>query len=202
MRYLFGLTLFLLVGTTCNANILRILDINNNPLRDAIITFPSHIKAKPKTHKITQKKYMFLPSSSIINIGDTVVFPNKDNVMHHIYSFSETGFFEIYANKGDDKQSYTFNKSGIAILGCNIHDSMTGYIHILHNESSKKTNRKGEVKFNDGIPKKLQLWHPNIAGNKSTRVDLAIEKIKRKRWIAKTNIANLPQVKAKKSGRY
>lgn len=145
----------LVFSSTIEANTLYIFDKNGDPLKGAYIFFPEKNTYKNKTHIIKQKKYQFSPKVSVINKGDSVIFPNKDNFLHHIYSFSKTGVFEFYIEKGNNSPPFDFNTPGIAILGCNIHDTMAGFIHILEDEGFALSNRKGIVKFDTSLPDKL-----------------------------------------------
>lgn len=202
MRQLLTFTLLLLLSGNITANTLRILDKSGSPLRDAVITVLHKQDNKASTYKIIQNKFKFIPEVLVINAGDTVLFPNKDKVIHHIYSFSSTGIFEMYLDKGETTYSMVFEKPGIAILGCNIHDSMTGYIHVLNDQKHLKTNRKGTVTFRDDIPASIEVWHPNMAGSKTERLTLIPKKEGRNKWVVRTNIANLNKIKKNKNGRY
>jgi len=42
--------------------------------------------------------------------------------------------------KGSDIEPIQFDKPGLVILGCNIHDDMIGYIFVADNEYAVKTN--------------------------------------------------------------
>ena len=73
----------------------------------------------------------FVPHMLIVQAGTSVLFPNSDIVSHHVYSFSPTKTFELPLYKGNAHPPLLFEKPGLVVLGCNIHDSMLGYILVV-----------------------------------------------------------------------
>jgi hypothetical protein len=61
-------------------------------------------------------------------VGSTVSFPNTDLVSHQVYSFSEANRFQLPLYRGRPYPPVHFDKPGLIVVGCNIHDSMIGYI--------------------------------------------------------------------------
>ena len=55
-------------------------------------------------------------------------FPNFDTVRHHVYSFSPAKTFELKLYAGVPNTPVVFDKPGIAVLGCNIHDNMAAWV--------------------------------------------------------------------------
>jgi hypothetical protein len=56
-----------------------------------------------------------------------------------------------------------FDKAGIVVLGCNIHDWMVGYVYVSDAPYVTQTNEKGEWSLN--LPPDdytVTLWHPNL----------------------------------------
>ncbi len=53
------------------------------------------------------------------------------------------------------------------MLGCNIHDKMLAYIHVVDTPHYGKTDAAGTVKLSGLAPGKYQLktWHFNLATN-------------------------------------
>ena len=100
------------------------------------------------------------PSLLVVQTGTAVSFPNFDTVRHHIYSFSPTKPFEIKLYAGTPAAPVLFDKSGTAILGCNIHDRMTAFIHVVNTPHFAIANQAGVVKLD--VPTgdhTLQVWH-------------------------------------------
>lgn len=80
---------------------------------------------------IAQSGRLFDPYINVIQTGTEVIFPNRDSVAHHVYSFSAARAFELPLYKNELTPSITFEKPGLITLGCNIHDWMLGYILVV-----------------------------------------------------------------------
>jgi plastocyanin len=98
-----------------------------------------------------QHDMQFVPHLLVVEAGTEVTFPNGDNVSHHVYSFSETKKFELPLYKGDVYPPQLFDRPGVAVLGCNIHDGMLGYILVVDTPHFAKTDEQG-VALIDGVP--------------------------------------------------
>ncbi|MCC3861079.1 methylamine utilization protein [Pseudemcibacter aquimaris] len=116
---------------------------------------------------MSQKNIKFTPFVLPVSKGSTVSFPNRDNIRHHVYSFSKVKRFELELYNGDEEKSVHFDKEGVVALGCNIHDSMLAYIYIVPSNKFSTTGKNGSLVIND-IPAgtyKAQVWHPRLKGN-------------------------------------
>ena len=136
-------------------------------IKDAAVTLTPTKKRKLKTGKtyiIDQINKTYVPHVTIIPAGSNISFPNKDNIRHHVYSFSETKKFELPLYEGTPTKPITFNKSGIAVLGCNIHDWMRAYIFISDTPYYGLSGDSGSIIIKN-VPKgkySLRIWHPRL----------------------------------------
>ena len=111
-----------------------------------------------------QKALRFAPHLLVVQSGTSVTFPNGDDVSHHVYSFSDTKSFELPLYKGDKYPPVVFDQAGIVVLGCNIHDSMLGYVVVVDTPHFGVTDAKGMVHVDD-VPSGdyvLQVWTPRV----------------------------------------
>jgi len=136
-----------------------------NPLSDAVIEQVA-IKNNESTPLpvavMDQVNKQFSPTVLIVQQGQLVDFPNSDDIRHHVYSFSPAKVFDIKLYAGQPEKPEKFDTSGVVVLGCNIHDSMVGYIYVAKNHQATKTNHQGMATLNDVIyPLSLTIWHPN-----------------------------------------
>ena len=109
-----------------------------------------------------QKDLQFVPHLLIVQTGTEVMFPNGDDVSHHVYSFSETKPFELPLYKGNVYPPVVFPQPGVVVLGCNIHDGMLGYIVVVDTPHFAKTNEQGVARISD-VPSGdyiLAAWTP------------------------------------------
>ena len=65
-----------------------------------------------------------------------------------------------------------FDKPGVVVLGCNIHDWMIGYIYVSETSLFGKSEKDGKVLI-DELPAgeyTVRVWHPRMeAAEESTR---------------------------------
>lgn len=140
-----------------------VLDAKGTPLPDAVVSV--EVKgvpplAAPGTQaNLAQKHRAFVPSVLAIQTGTAVHFPNFDTVRHHVYSFSRIKTFEIKLYAGTPAAPVIFDKAGTAVLGCNIHDRMLAFVHVVNTPYFGKTNAAGVVSLD--VPTgthTLQVW--------------------------------------------
>src|ERR1700704_3875919 len=79
-------------------------------------------KGKVVADAVDQVDKQFVPYVKAIFVGSTVRFPNSDNIRHQVYSFSQPKKFELPLYSGTDAPPIIFDKPGVVVLGCNIHD--------------------------------------------------------------------------------
>jgi plastocyanin len=108
---------------------------------------------------VDQVGKQFLPKVQLIQVGTQVSFPNSDSIRHHVYSFSEEKKFEIRLYSGIPAQPILFDKPGLVVMGCNIHDAMVGYIVVADNHFIAKTDSQGMLQL-PAASSEIQLWHP------------------------------------------
>jgi len=143
---------------------IQINDGDGKPLKNAVV----EIVGPSSTSDITSSALMimdqvnkrFLPDLLLIKQGQSVQFPNSDNIRHHVYSFSPAKQFELKLYAGKPKSSVEFEQNGVVIVGCNIHDSMVGSIYVAKN-SAMITDNNGKVSLDiDLTTDQISVWHP------------------------------------------
>lgn len=145
----------------------RVVDSAGRPVSNAVVTLKPVAGAAPRArvepaYRVTQQDTKFHPFVSVVPAGATVAFPNFDPFRHHVYSFSAAKRFELKLFARDQTRSVTFDKPGIAAIGCNIHDSMSAYIFISDSVWTTLSPANGTVRFGNtpGGSFVLQVWHP------------------------------------------
>lgn len=150
-------------------------DIQGAPIADAVVVaVPHHIKPgiKPGNFVIDQIDKEFLKHILAVPVGATISFPNKDNIRHHVYSFSPAKTFELPLYKGTPSKPETFDKPGTVVLGCNIHDWMLGYVYVVESPFYGQTNTEGRLLLDD-LPAddySVRVWHPNMQEKETATV--------------------------------
>jgi plastocyanin len=133
----------------------------------AVYAEPASGQDLPRSQReveIEQRKRHFLPLVTVIQVGTKISFPNNDTVKHHVYSFSPAKVFDIPLYSGKTSTAQLFDKVGLVVLGCNIHDQMIAYVQVVNTPYFGKTDDAGKVKLDGIIPGKyvLKAWHFNM----------------------------------------
>ena len=92
-----------------------------------------------------------MPLVSVVQTGAAITFPNKDNIEHDVYSFSPAKRFELNLYHGIPASPVVFDKAGLVVMGCNIHDSMIAYLLIVDTPWFAKTDASGRATI-DNLP--------------------------------------------------
>jgi len=143
-------------------------DASGAPLGGAVVFLDSAEAAKATKPLIGaemgQQSKAFVPAVLVVTKGTAVSFPNRDTVRHHVYSFSQTKQFELKLYTGTPVNPVVFDRSGVAVLGCNIHDDMVGWIVVVDTPYFGTSSASGQVRL-DNVPAGqyvLRVWHPRL----------------------------------------
>ena len=117
--------------------------------------------------EVSQAKRQFQPAFTVVTVGTPVTFPNFDTVRHHVYSFSPTKTFELKLYAGVPGTPVVFDKPGMAVIGCNIHDSMAAWILVVDSPLHARSGADGKVRIAAVAPGayRLRVWHPGQPAN-------------------------------------
>jgi plastocyanin len=158
------------IGLPCAAASLtvRVLDERGAPVpRVAVYATAAAGSAAPSapapaTAVMDQVHNAFVPHMLVVAKGTSVLFPNSDSVSHHVYSFSDAKAFELGLYKGDVYPPVQFDKPGVVVLGCNIHDGMLGYVIVVDTPHFAMTDDRGAVRLDGLAPGEyaVDLWTP------------------------------------------
>ena len=172
MNALRGLPLpLLLCVTLAQAGTLNatLTDTAGAPLVDAVI-FAKPVgtplpAAKLPAASIDQVNKEFVPRVSVVQTGTTITFPNKDDIRHHVYSFSSPKIFDLKLYSGTPANPVIFDKPGLVVLGCNIHDWMVGYLLVVDTPYFARSDAKGEARIEAPAGEyEVNAWHPRLQG--------------------------------------
>lgn len=145
----------------------QVQDKNGKPLPNAVVFLESSdakSAAKPlRGIEVVQAAKQFSPAVTVVTTGTSILFPNNDTVRHHVYSFSPAKTFDLKLYAGVPANPVVFDKSGIAVLGCNIHDNMVAWVVVVDTPYFGKTNAQGNVVLDAPTGNyKLRAWHASL----------------------------------------
>lgn len=142
----------------------RIVDFQGRPVAGAVLSLSGSAQSGPdRTAVMDQIGKQFSPAVLAVATGTAVSFPNRDDIRHHVYSFSPAKRFELRLYEGTPSQPVIFDQPGVVVLGCNIHDWMLGYVYITSDPWFAVSDEQGRVQFD--LPEgqyPATLWHPAL----------------------------------------
>lgn len=146
-----------------------VLDAGGRPLPDAVVFLESadaRRQVKPLAGaEMAQEKKQFVPGILVVPVGSEVSFPNRDTVRHHVYSFSPSKKFELKLYIGTPANPVLFDRPGVVVLGCNIHDQMVGWVLVVDTPYyARSVPASGRAQI-DNVPPgtyMLRTWHARL----------------------------------------
>jgi plastocyanin len=146
----------------------KVTDRDGRGVNQVVVTLaPSDVPAafSPKPAVMDQRNLQFVPRVLVVGVGASVDFPNNDAVSHQVYSFSPAKRFQLPLYKGEVHAPVIFDHAGLVVLGCNIHDSMVGYVYVTETPFFGTTAADGTLTLSD-LPAgdyRVTFWSPFIA---------------------------------------
>lgn len=134
---------------------------------DTIVILDPKDASPPAAHAtaiVDQIDKHFVPHVSVVRTGTAVTFPNSDHIRHQVYSFSPAKPFSLKLYAGSPKADVVFDKPGLVVLGCNIHDTMVGFVGVVDSPYFGKVESTGNVALE--VPPgryTLRVWQPALA---------------------------------------
>jgi len=151
---------------------IRVEDPDRAPVVDAVVSLVpigpdrrAGSESPPSTVRratMDQVDLAFVPHVLAVAVGTVVDFPNSDQVRHSIYSFSAARTFEVKLYRGFEAPPITFDRPGLVVLGCNIHDHMVGFVYVLDAPYFGVSDASGAIELPGVRPGRyrLELRHP------------------------------------------
>jgi plastocyanin len=166
-RTLLPILLLVVVDAAAATLEVTVRDPRGLPVADAVVyALPEgRAVAPPRASAIMdQKNRMFIPHVLPVQTGTAVHFPNSDDIRHQVYSFSAAKTFQLPLYKETPVNPVVFDKPGVVVIGCNIHDRMSAYIVVVDTPHFAATGKEGRVLLRDlGAGRyRVRLWHPGM----------------------------------------
>ena len=143
----------------------QVLGADGKPVANAVVFVQEPASLQPAAASqpaiMDQFNKTFVPETLPIAVGTQVRFPNRDQIRHHVYSFSRPKRFELPLYKGEDAPPVLFDKPGVVKIGCNIHDWMSAIILVVPNDRFAVTREDGTFSLTgfDSGNYTIAAWH-------------------------------------------
>lgn len=142
----------------------QVLDALGQPLANAIVYAEPTVPVphgKPPNAVIDQVNRQFVPPVTVVQVGTSIYFPNSDNIRHSVYSFSPAKTFELSLYAGKTAPPVVFDRPGIVVLGCEIHDNMVAWVLVVNTSHYAQSNDRGSLTLRN-LPAgdyRVRAWH-------------------------------------------
>jgi len=150
------------------------------PIEDAIVYAVPATPIAPAAglkYSIDQVNRQFIPQVNVVQTGTAILFPNSDNIRHSVYSFSPSKVFTLKLYAGKSADAVLFDKSGLVVLGCNIHDQMVSYLLVVDTPYFAHTAHGGVATLAKLPPGDytLRTWHTPMTEDQQLSEQLRVD---------------------------
>jgi plastocyanin len=123
-----------------------------------------------KVPSLDQRNLQFHPQVLPVMVGTRVDFPNRDDLFHNVFSYSQAKDFDLGRYPKDDSRSVTFDRPGVVRVYCDIHAHMRATILVLKHPYYASPNEAGEYVISRVPPGKYRvvLWYDRDAADRKT----------------------------------
>jgi len=143
-----------------------VTDAQGRPVENAVVLVdgPGAPAASAGRFRVDQKDMAFHPDVLVVPVGSRIDFTNLDPVRHHVYSFSPGNKFELKLFGEGEARSVVLGKAGVVAVGCNIHDTMQAFIHVVDTPYAGRSGSNGRVvlKAVPASARTVRVWHPRL----------------------------------------
>jgi hypothetical protein len=117
--------------------------------------------APPVEREMVTRRKQFEPRVLVVPAGSTVRFPNRDPILHNVFSVSGGNRFDLGLVPEGEGGSHRFADAGVVRVFCNVHHSMVGYVVVLDSPFHSVPAAGGSFRL-VGLPAgpgTLHAWH-------------------------------------------
>ena len=119
-------------------------------------------KPKPGRYTIATQNKGFSPNLLVVPVGSTVAFPNKDSILHNVYSRTPGAEFNLDTYAPGESRQVVMRTPGLVIVNCNVHHNMRANIVVLSTPYYTRPAKDGSFRLENlpPGPGTLVFWHP------------------------------------------
>ncbi len=142
--------------------------VDAGEVADGLVYFlPKAGNPKPKPGFFTVRTHSkgFSPSLLVVPAGSTVAFPNRDTVLHNVFSRTPGATFDLGNYGPGQSRQQVFAKPGLITVNCNVHYTMRAMVLVMATPYYTRPDKNGRFELT-GLPSgpgTLVYWHPRTA---------------------------------------
>ena len=126
----------------------------------------------PNRYVIDMEDKHYQPRYSTINAGDQIVFVNKDNIQHNVFSSSGSNSFDLGTYGAGLKRAVTLTETGIVKVYCNIHADMATFVAVANLGLSVEADDQGRYQIDRVPPGSYDMTIWNIRGETNRTIEV------------------------------
>ena len=114
-----------------------------------------------ETGEIVTRDKDFEPKVLVVPRGSRVSFPNRDPILHNVFSVSPGNAFDLGFLRRGESGAATFGAPGVARIFCNVHQDMVAYVVVVDTPWYAQASEDGTFRL-EGVPPgpgRLHVWH-------------------------------------------
>ena len=119
-------------------------------------------RPRPGRFTVDTQSKGFSPSLLVVPVDSTVSFPNRDQILHNVFSKTPGAAFDLgYYGPGTSRET-RFSKPGLVVVNCSVHNAMRSNVLVLATPYYTRPGRDGRFSL-AGLPPgpgTLVFWHP------------------------------------------
>lgn len=142
--------------------------VDAGEVADGLVYFlPKAGNPKPKPGYFTIRTHSkgFSPALLVVPAGSTVAFPNRDTVLHNVFSRTPGAIFDLGNYGPGQSRQQVFTKPGLITVNCNVHYTMRATVVVMATPYYTRPDKNGRFELT-GLPPgpgTLVYWHPRTA---------------------------------------
>ena len=142
--------------------------VDAGEVADGLVYFlPKAGNPKPKPGYFTIRTHSkgFSPALLVVPAGSTVAFPNRDTVLHNVFSRTPGATFDLGNYGPGQSRQQVFTRPGLITVNCNVHYTMRATVVVMATPYYTRPDKNGRFELT-GLPSgpgTLVYWHPRTA---------------------------------------
>ena len=142
--------------------------VDAGEVADGLVYFlPKAGNPKPKPGYFTIRTHSkgFSPALLVVPAGSTVAFPNRDTVLHNVFSRTPGATFDLGNYGPGQSRQQVFTRPGLITVNCNVHYTMRATVVVMATPYYTRPDKNGRFELT-GLPPgpgTLVYWHPRTA---------------------------------------
>lgn len=113
------------------------------------------------TGEIVTRGKDFEPKVLAVPRGSRIDFPNRDPILHNVFSVSSGNAFDLGFVRRGESGAAEFSEPGVVRIFCNVHQDMVAHVVVLDTPWYTRPAEDGTFRLEDlpPGPGRLHVWH-------------------------------------------